>query len=309
MAGRYSSASFSLVDETEGLLLKEMKYALGGSRLSKNIDDDDDDDDYDKDLLLHRLGHTTKSGSRSSWSRLRIGMTDRRRLPAASQTLWFSTVLLPPAIRRRGYAYVDGYRDVRDIVAAAVMSSYVPPGITGPIGFEQASRFGNLAIKRSSERLEEMERLGFVRHETTLDSTVVGDNERAPERPAEDFTADMDATESSASRAIFLDGGLVNAWPVVDDETLVVSPIEGKFGPNPYICPSFGGEGMSHFPINDRVDVAMCRENLWILRYAVMSSSQEDLESHYSSGYEDATRVSQRPGPHPITSLTEVMCR
>mmetsp|Transcript_3962 Transcript_3962/g.9076 ORF Transcript_3962/g.9076 Transcript_3962/m.9076 type:complete len:406 (+) Transcript_3962:72-1289(+) len=178
---------FSLVDQVEDLLRMNMKRALGGTGNAA--------DDYDRELFLKRI-----RGGRN----LRIGLTDKRKLP------------IPGVIRDlpEAYRYIDQYRDVDDVVAACVLSSYIP-GITGTL--RGATCPMNDAVKRSWGRVHEMERLGYVKDGIT-GQQVAG---TATDEPSDLY---------------YWDGGLADVFPTIDDSTVIVSPINGKYS-NPSISP------------------------------------------------------------------------
>ena len=235
-----------MLDQVETLFLGLLKKALGGG------------EDYDIDLLQARLAD----------SRLRIGFTDRRIFPPFGQN-------------PRAYFYVDQFRNVEDMAAAALLSSYVP-GITGPAlgSLDKA----NYAVKQAKERVEEMLELGFVKHGET--GIVV----KAESKGAQSFWR---------NREVYWDGGLVNVWPVVDENTVIVTPIGASFKPNPYISPCIRTRGQasiweSLFPrtirVNSRAEIHLNPENLETLRRILLSSDETVLQERYAMGHDDAKR-------------------
>jgi hypothetical protein len=99
---------FSLIDQVEGPFR---------DALAKALDNAVGIHDVDPHLFRRRVPDGT----------LRIGLTDRR-------GLW--PISLPVSSYRErfldSYRYVDAYRNVEDVVAACMLSSYIP-GLTGPL--------------------------------------------------------------------------------------------------------------------------------------------------------------------------------
>jgi hypothetical protein len=231
----------------EDILISTMKQALGG------------EDDYDLGLLQQRL----------KGSRLRVGFTDRRVFPPFGQN-------------RSAYFYIDEFRNVEDIVAACILSSYVP-FITGPAWGSLAST--NLAVKRSKERVHEMLELGFVKHgetgETVEPSTISNDT-------------------LFRDREFYWDGGLVNLWPVVDETTVIVTPICARFSPNPSISPAveekendsmWNGIVPPTIRVNDFAEIHVTSKNMETLRQMALSSDEHVLQQRFAQGYNDARYV------------------
>jgi hypothetical protein len=171
---------------------------------------------------------------------------------------------------------------VEDIVAACILSSYVPC-VTGPAWGSLASI--NLAVKRSKERVHEMLELGFVKHgetgETVEPSTI--SNERL-----------------FRDREFYWDGGLVNLWPVVDETTVIVTPICARFSPNPSISPAveekendsmWNGIVPPTIRVNDFAEIHVTSKNMETLRQMALSSDEHVLQQRFAQGYNDARYV------------------
>lgn len=237
---------FSLIDQVEEYFTISLKQALGGTSSSCNYDD------YDLHLLQARVQN----------SRLRIGITDRR--------VYFP---LDRTTRRDSYFYVDEFRSVEDIVAACILSSYIP-FITGPAQGSQCS--SNLAVKRSKERLQEMLELGFIKHGET----------GQPVQPKE--------TDASHLREYFWDGGLVNVFPIVDESTVIVTPISARFSPNPYISPQVEDTFLSTrtIKVDERSEIYLNTQNVETLRQMTLSSEDKVMEEWFAQGFDDARYVS-----------------
>ena len=126
---------FSLIDAVEGPFRKALAQALGGYR---EIDEHTGEvrfRDIDPELFARRF----PEGS------LRIGLTDPR-------AMW-------PAVAK-AYRYVERYRDLEDVVACSMLSSYIP-GVTGPLKLRDKD-----TSDRAGARLKEMVDLGFVHYYT-----------------------------------------------------------------------------------------------------------------------------------------------
>ena len=158
--------------------------------------------DYDKELWTKRI-----AGGRL----LRIGLTDYR-------------LLTPGGVARdvpEAYRYIDQYRDVDDAVAACILSSYIP-GATGTLRGAQCPM--NTSVRDSWARVHAMESLGYVKDGKT------GQPIRS--------TASAESDEAEKTRDLYYwDGGLADVFPTIDEETLIVSPINGHYT-NPSISPS-----------------------------------------------------------------------
>lgn len=224
---------FSLIDQVEGPFRNAIVKALGGRipEQSASVDASDQDSkmsnvyDIDPELFKQRF----PDGS------LRIGLSDRRILTT-----------LPLSSPNKSYRYVDSFRDVDDIVATCMLSSYIP-GATGPLhlrdkvpdffsGFfgernlnnETDSTNGNDTVHRAGARLRLMEKAGLVKHgESGLPVKM-----QQPEREL-----DNDAEVEPLNSTDFWDGGIADVFPTFDDHTVIIAPVNGIFSPNPAICP------------------------------------------------------------------------
>jgi hypothetical protein len=186
---------------------------------------------------------------------LRIGLTDRRVFP-------------PVGENPHAYMVVDTYRTVEDVLAAALLSSYVP-GVTGPMGGTWDTRHS--VLPWASRQVHAMMAEGCVKHGVTGQPIV----------PHPDVT----------SREICWDGGLVNAFPIVDQQTLMVAPVAVDFPHHPHtINPAVR---QSRCPVrvlrlNQWVSFHLTRENAIRLRQIVMSSDADVLQARFAEGYDDA---------------------
>ena len=155
--------------------------------------------DYDKELWTKRI---------AGGKLLRIGLTDYR-------------LFTPAGVVRdipEAYRYVDQYRDVDDAVAVCILSSYIP-GATGTLRGAQCPM--NASVRNSWARVFEMERLGYVKDGKTGKPVLKA--------------AELESDEPGDLH--YWDGGLADIFPTIDDDTLIVSPINGHYT-NPSISPS-----------------------------------------------------------------------
>jgi len=266
------SPGFSLIDQLEDLFVLEMQKALGGSANSPG--------DYDNELLLNRI----RNGEL-----LHIGLCDRRKVD-------FSMVKRD----LNSYVYADQYRNIKDITSACILSSYIPVG-TGPLLGESDTK--NLAVKRAWKGVKEMEELGFLKHGITGfpvgDKPTNGDNASKLSQEGDDISDD---------KLRYMDGGLVNMFPVIDDSTVIVAPVNGMYS-NPSVAPNvlsiennasdFRSKALeliqqlkfpTHVEISDRVHIGANAQNLVSLYLMARSSSPEVLDEKFRDGYDDAER-------------------
>lgn len=258
---------FSLIDQLEDLVEIEMYQALGGSHPK------DSPNDYDNDLLMNRI---------QNGKLLHIGLTDREKFDFTN-----------PKTDLKAYVYADSYRDIKDICSAAMLSSYIPFG-TGPTLWEWDNK--NLAVKRAWEIVKDMEQRGFLKHGVSGE-TVVGP--RGILQSIQSGTEADDKEDVADDKLRYLDGGLANLCPEIDERTLIVAPINGIYS-KPFIAPlaPIIDEGsileklniIKHVEISDRVQIGANAENLLALYQMAKSSSNQVLEDRFRDGYDDAKR-------------------
>jgi hypothetical protein len=233
---------FSLIDQVEEPFREAMVKALGGTISSLHYD-------IDPELFKRRFpAHI-----------LRIGLTDRR-------ALWPPPIPSPIATERilKAYRYVDSYRDVDDIIACCMLSSYIP-GATGPLNLKEkvpdflrglidstlmngeSSGAGkeriNDTIDRSGLRLNELEHLGMVKHGLT--GLPVGNNNAKIDLTTHEGEHNFQPNKS----VFFWDGGIADVFPTFDDNTTIISPVNGTFT-NPAICPLIPSDELEFDIIN-----------------------------------------------------------
>lgn len=273
---------FSLIDQLEDLMELEMQSALGGSKDSKG--------DYDNELLMNRI---------QGGNLLHIGLTDRNKFDVTN-----------PRADLKAYAYVDQYRDLKDISAAALLSSYIPVG-TGPANWEKDSK--NLAVRRAWGVVKEMRVLGFIKDGITKSALLgykkVGNGHLDV---VEESMQDSFQSEVNDDKLGYLDGGLANMFPEIDDSTLIVSPINGIYK-TPFIAPMAptieGQLSMEqiqlpfHFEMSDRVKIGANVKNLLAFYQMARSSSPQVLEEKFGEGYNDAKRFLNEHGLASVFSV------
>ncbi len=264
------------MDQVEDVLPRYLKQALGGG--GNGIDEDD----YDNDLFLRRI-----DGGRL----LRIGLTDHR------------AVFPPIGYNPNAYVYVDGYRNIDDVVAACILSCFVP-GLTGPATGAWSAQNG--AVRRAYERMQQMAALGYIKQGTT------GQPIMQPRGPR---------VKAWQNREAFWDGGLVNVFPTVDDNTVIVSPIAGNYGPHRAISPNphnsnnsssqtqedITATAMKRFYLslarkplimrfNPRAQIYLSHENARTFRHILLSSDDHSLQQRFQQGYDEAHRFLNEHG-------------
>jgi len=198
---------------------------------------------------------------------LRIGVTEHDR-----KTMTFR------------YCYADQFRDIDDVIAVAVLSSYIP-GITGPLVASSSSKLG-----RAMAKVREMQALGYLKGQG------------------------QDKERKNFDSVYYFDGGLLNMFPSVDERTIVVTPLCGDFSPNPFICPESKRktkysetengspaemklarkvvqERLRNFFLSKRAAISMESSNVdTLIRMVVASSSERVLEAKFQQGYNDARK-------------------
>lgn len=180
--------------------------------------------------------------------RLRIGLTDGRVFP-------------PLGYNPKAYRYIDTFESVEDIVAACVLSSYVP-GVTGPLS---SFSIANRAVQRSQERLMELSKLGVVK----------------------DFDGQSIEETAKTTSPIFMDGGFVNVWPLVDEKTLIVTPLSANFPGLDYICPPCC-EDSNFLTVNPHCRLAVHSDNVSTFQDMIWSSVDDVLHQRFAQGHDNA---------------------
>jgi len=291
---------YSLIDAVEGSFREAIVKALGGTLPLQSQQQQHDygcsvDSLYDIDPELFQRRFPNGS--------LRIGLTDKRALLSS----------FPPpsplSSLPKAYRYVDSYRNAEDVVAACMLSSYVP-GVTGPLFNVKDGKAGNDAMKRASRQLREMTRLGLVKDGRT----------GVPPTESEIESSRHDEEDDSTQ---YWDGGIADVFPTFDDNTIIVSPINGMYS-NPAICPALqqSNEVENQGSINnssvlDRLqsyvptlpatfrhcsksNLGLNVENARAVKEMILSSDDEQLYQRFRDGYDDTTRFLNERGLHRV---------
>jgi len=306
---------YSLIDAVEGTFREAIVKSLGGTLPSQSQQQNRDYDytleslyDIDPQLFQRRF----PMGS------LRIGLTDKRAL-LSSFPPPSPLSSLPTA-----YRYVDSYRNVEDVVAACMLSSYIP-GVTGPLlgdnisdklleafnigGSEKDEEAGNDAMKRAGRQLREMTRLGLVKDGKTGLPSAQSETETGIERSSQD--EEDDSTQ-------YWDGGIADVFPTFDDNTIIVSPISGMYS-NPTICPSMQqpneveNQSLDNSSVSyllrsyvpslpatfrhcPKSSLGLNMGNARAVKDMILSSDDEQLYQRFKEGYDDTTRFLNERG-------------
>lgn len=200
--------------------------------------------------------------------RLRIGLTDSRVFP-------------PLGHNPKAYRYIDSFQSVEEIVAACVLSSYVP-GATGPL---LSSSVTNQAVRRSQEKLIELAKRGVVK----------------------DFYGRSIEEDAKITSPIYMDGGLVNVWPVIDNETLIVTPLTAHFPSYDYICPPCTSDS-NFVNVNHYSSLAMEFRNLLTLQDIVWFPVDNVLEQRFAQGHDNARSFLERKNLLSPTTVSSAAC-
>ena len=245
---------------------------------------------------------------------LRVGLTDRRIFP-------------PIGYNPNAFVYVDRFRCLDDIVAACILSSYIP-GVTGPAWGNRARK--NQAVTRAAQQLDEMIRDGCVKKGTTgetISPTALSSPQSQPSSSLQNEDSHLNQTlrgsgNSTAAantvREICWDGGLVNAFPTFDANTIIVSPIAADFRYNASISPAIeyreatngsmnhhnnnnnspqspppssrvgANRIMGKVVLNPVVRVYVTAANVANIKGMIISSDDEVLQNKFHQGYDNA---------------------
>ncbi|KAG7336879.1 lecithin:cholesterol acyltransferase [Nitzschia inconspicua] len=204
---------------------------------------------------------------RTSAGRLRIGLSDSGYFP------FFR------ANQQEAYVFVDEFESIQEILAACVLSSYVP-GLTGPAPLKRSIQL-HPAVMEASSHLKQMLKRGVIKDR----------NGNRRDRLCKDNSE-------------FWDGGLVNLFPTINKASILVTPFGGTFN-NPTISPRMvtGVQQHTHddpqnknnnffsipkvaLAVNNYASLDVSMENLRTLRYMAMSSTDEALQLWFSQGYD-----------------------
>ena len=300
---------FSLIDQVEDPFRKAIVTALGGRIPEPNSENSNECSsriniyDVDPELFSRRF----PCGS------LRLGLADRR--------------VLGPGKILESYRYIDSFRDVDDIVATCMLSSYIPGG-TGPLHLhdkvpdflsglfnrknttfhensadstDNETRF-NDTVHRAGVRLRFMESAGLVKHGKTGLSTKTKSNNSMQSQ-------DQPTESNSLSSTDFWDGGIADVFPTFDEQTIIIAPVNGKFF-NPAICPDPTQSNATSIEPNNqpsqylqslilsylpktfqhchKAQLGLNAKNAKAALKMIFSSDDEELYQIFRDGYDDA---------------------
>jgi hypothetical protein len=223
----------------------------------------------DPDYFLQRIDHGRL---------LRIGLTDRRVFP-------------PVGDNPKAFCYVDHYQSIDDVISACTLSSYVP-GVTGPAWGSLDERHS--AVVRATQHLRGMIAAGSVKQGATG-------------KPIPPLSTMQQHSEGvRAGREICWDGGLVNNFPIVDEHTVIVTPLAGNFihdSINPSLDYNLdesssssstndkrGSPSSRTLVYNDRVQIHLTTANARTVRCMVLSSDDNVLQERFMQGYDNASK-------------------
>jgi len=169
------------------------------------------------------------------------------------------TTPLSSVFSYKAHAYLDKFPTLNHLIAACILSSYVPLG-TGPLTPSPGD-----AVTSSS---------------TLLASTAMQHATHGPLPPA----------------PTYYDGGLAAMWPLVDAKTLIVSPVAVKATKgNICICPPLDPTA-TLIPAGGGVDFAVTTQNLKSVRYMIHPGDDDMYAKVFEDAYEDARRVCREKG-------------
>jgi hypothetical protein len=191
--------------------------------------------------------------------RLRIGLTDSGYFPFFRGN------------QQEAYVFVDEFENLQEILAACILSSYVP-GLTGPAPLARSFQI-HPAVLQANKCLKEMVERGAVK-----------DRKGSRRERLHKETSEL------------WDGGLVNLFPTINKESILVTPFAGTFK-NPTISPMMVAGAPQElptgfttpkiaFPVNSYSSVDVSMENLRTLRYMALSSTDDALQTWFAQGYD-----------------------
>uniref|UniRef100_A0A7S0PIK5 Uncharacterized protein n=1 Tax=Leptocylindrus aporus TaxID=1398097 RepID=A0A7S0PIK5_9STRA len=152
-----------------------------------------------------------------------------------------------------------------------MISSYIP-GVTAPQVFRNNAD-ENSVVKKSLKILE-----------TSFQLRIKNEN------------GDVVEYESVRGRQKlnFIDGGIVNMFPIFDSNTTIVSIFSGNYGNKNHISPSEVIDRNSTLSaLSDPISgykINLTKFNADMLRGMILNSSDEEIEQKYKQGWADAKK-------------------
>lgn len=162
------------------------------------------------------------------------------------------TFLDPGRPTREARRRATRFETAEDLITASLLSSFIP-GVTG--------------------RLRESSRV--LRNALVLDAESSAMDRRDEFKGADQVMGS------------YWDGGLSDNWPVVDESTLLVTPIDGCYSKNPSIAP-FSLPGGLQLKMTDEASIKINAENFTAFRQMLNSSTDVQLQKWHRSGYDHA---------------------
>jgi hypothetical protein len=179
---------------------------------------------------------------------------------------------------------------LQDLLSACLLSSYIPFG-TGPLQPTTNDKNKNTAVQRAAQRLHEMTQLGFVK----CGSTGQPLNSLKHYNQQQKIIKNSNDKSAKRNNYSYLDGGLVENWPIVDSQTVIITPIQGHYHPNPSIAPDISaGDHQLTFKVREGVLVGANADNAKTFALMLKSSADETLQSYFRDGYDDARRFLEK---------------
>ncbi|GMI38240.1 hypothetical protein TeGR_g3669, partial [Tetraparma gracilis] len=157
------------------------------------------------------------------------------------------------------HAFLDSFASLEHLLAATVLSSYVPVA-TGPLSPPPGS-----AVDRACR---------------LLSSTPMSRHPGGTLPPS----------------PLWYDGGLAAMWPLLDDRTLIVSPLPVAHARNVAICPPPSSPSL---PAGGGVSVSLSAGAARSARLMLQPVGEEEYEDIYRGAWEDARRVCREKGIAP----------
>lgn len=220
--------------------------------------------DFDEELVLRRI----RKGQ------LRIGLTDSRAAGRFQK-------------KSDAYVYVDRFESLEEVIAACVLSSYIP-GVTGPISHTTLQQ--RTAVSRAHERMYDMLRRRAIMNHLGF--------------PLDYCNSELDTVNFHPGKIRFLDGGLANVFPTVDESTCIVTPFVGNFV-NPTISPGEFGATANGLRTSRQWRYV---ENAKVMRYVSFPSDCHVLENYFELGFNNASRfLADSPQKSSQCSLEEIV--
>mmetsp|Transcript_14594 Transcript_14594/g.21517 ORF Transcript_14594/g.21517 Transcript_14594/m.21517 type:complete len:122 (+) Transcript_14594:1054-1419(+) len=103
----------------------------------------------------------------------------------------------------------------------------------------------------------------------------------------------MPHLEDEDHRVTFLDGGLVNTWPVIDDTTLIVTPLNIRSDKHDIICPPVTNDFSYYVQVSPQNYIGYHMDNVETFLLIAWSSVDSKLQEWFSAGHDHAKQFLQ----------------